>query len=274
MITHVDSFWRLRMVRKALHTTDFGICLSKDTLNFLAEKGVPAQQLRAITPGYDGDIKPRRVVIGLTTHLYPNKCKREDVLLEVCQKRRLDDFRFVIFGNGWEPVLPVLLDAGAEVEHTPGTQDYLADYQKIKAAVPFFDYYLYMGLDEGSMGILDALAAGVPTIVTPQGFHLDIPGGITNPFWDACQLGEIFDRIVAQRRQRVESVSKRSWHTYAQEHARIWHALIDGEKMENPEALSQPSSIKNAPAAVQRSEKILYYMRPMRNLWLKRRNKD
>jgi hypothetical protein len=154
MITHVDSFWRLRMVRKALHTTDFGICLSKDTLNFLAEKGVPAQQLRAITPGYDGDIKPRRVVIGLTTHLYPNKCKREDVLLEVCQKRRLDDFRFVIFGNGWEPVLPVLLDAGAEVEHTPGTQDYLADYQKIKAAVPFFDYYLYMGLDEGSMGIL------------------------------------------------------------------------------------------------------------------------
>jgi len=47
------------------------------------------------------------------------------------------------------------------------------DYEVYKELIPTLDYYLYVGKDEGQMGFIDALAAGIPTIVTPQGFHLD-----------------------------------------------------------------------------------------------------
>ena len=38
------------------------------------------------------------------------------------------------------------------------------------------DLLIYTGLDEGAVSILDALASGVPVLVTPVGFHLDFIG--------------------------------------------------------------------------------------------------
>ena len=64
------------------------------------------------------------------------------------------------------------------------SDNYRVDYDEIKSHVPYFDYYFYPGLDEGSLGTLDALAAGVKTIVTNQGFHLDLTNGVTHGFWD------------------------------------------------------------------------------------------
>ena len=55
--------------------------------------------------------------------------------------------------------------------------------------------YFFFGMDEGSMGFLDALAAGVQTIVTPQGFHLDAKGGITYSGETVSDFVEIFNEI-------------------------------------------------------------------------------
>ena len=52
------------------------------------------------------------------------------------------------------------------------------------------------------MPFLDALAAGVETIVTRQGFHLDIEDGITHGFLTGPELIEIF-RELGQRRARL-----------------------------------------------------------------------
>ena len=61
--------------------------------------------------------------------------------------------------------------------------------------------YLFWGFDEGSMGFLDALSAGVETIVTPQGYHLDIPNGITYP----CRIISDFEHVLIDIQNKRKS---------------------------------------------------------------------
>jgi glycosyltransferase involved in cell wall biosynthesis len=277
-ITHVDSFWRMEMVKTALKTADAGICMSSDTLNHLVSAGIPREHLCYITPGSDLDIQPRRIVIGLTTNIYPDKCKREDVLIDLAQKKRLDHFEFKIIGKGWENITPVLEQSGAKVSLYAGSDNYAADYQKILETVPQFDYYLYMGLDEGSMGLLDALAAGVPTIVTPQGFHVDIPDGITYPFWESSDLIEIFDQIEADRKRRIRAAHSLTWREYARKHALLWRAMLNGQMDDIQSVIN--SGIPGAssvgykiPAATVLASKVDYYVKPFVNFITRRRRK-
>jgi hypothetical protein len=207
----------------------------------------------------------------LTTRVYEDHCKREDILVKVAQKIRLDDFVFDISGSGWESVTPILEKSGALVRYDPGSNDYQADYQRLLMKIPNFDYYLYMGLDEGSMGFLDALAAGVPTIVTPQGFHLDIPGGIQYPFWDENQLAEVFRKIVATRNQRMELVSGLTWNEYARQHVMLWKAIISGEKTNYQDLLTSPRNPEieipvRSKEDIRRAE-MDFYLKPFRRLW-------
>jgi hypothetical protein len=270
LITHVDSFKRVQMVKTALKTADIGICLSSDTEKMLINKGISASQLCYITPGSDLEIKPRRIVIGLTTNIYPNKCKREDVLIRLAQTRNLSSFEFSIFGKGWEGITPILEAAGAIVNIDPGSDNYIADYQRILLGVPKFDYYLYMGLDEGSMGLIDALAAGVPTIVTPQGFHLDIPAGITYPFWDTNDLAKIFNEIEQDRNSRIQSVQSLTWNEYAHKHALLWRALLSNHIQDVRPYLvvsQNPNNSKPLPTSLffRIMTKIQFYLRPVNN---------
>ena len=120
-------------------------------------------------------------------------------------------------------------------------------YEAILGRLTHFDYYLYMGWDEGSMGTLDALAAGVKTIVTPQGFHLDLPGGITHSFHDGRELVEVFRSIAADRQQRIDSVKDLTWTEYARKHAIVWRALLDGRSLAD---VTPAGAAPIAPAAV------------------------
>jgi glycosyltransferase involved in cell wall biosynthesis len=277
-ITHVDSFWRMEMVKEALKVTDVGICMSSDTQKKLIASGIPESRLCYITPGSDLEIQPRRISIGLTTNIYPDKCKREDVLLGLAQKKRLDYFEFKIIGKGWENIVPILEQSGAKVSLYSGSNDYAADYQKILEIVPQFDYYLYMGLDEGSMGLLDALAAGVPTIVTPQGFHVDIPGGITFPFWESSDLIQIFNQIEADRIKRIQAARFLTWGEYARKHALLWRAMLDGQDDDlqstiNSDISRSPSVNHSIPTATMLASKINYYTKPLVNFITRRRRK-
>jgi hypothetical protein len=120
------------------------------------------------------------------------------------------------------------------VRYFPGAfqKDNVEHYKIVLDRLPTFDYYLYMGFDEGSMGFLDALAAGIPTIVTRQGFHLDISGGITHAFSNASELGEIFQKLSRERQHRINSVAHLTWNEYARKHALVWRALISGRSGE------------------------------------------
>ena len=226
-ITHLDDPYKIKMVSRLLSgSVDLGICLSSDHARYLAEQGIPIERLAYVVPGHDFIAQPRRIVIGVTTRLYKDGRKREAMLVELARQVDLSAFRFDIFGSGWEKVIAQLKTAGAQIRYSPGTLDFVADYQEIADALPHFDYYLYVGRDEGSLGTLDALAAGVKTIVTPQGFHCDLPGGITNPVWDQADLNRTFLELAAQRQSLTDAATPFSWTAYAQGHCQLWSSVV------------------------------------------------
>jgi hypothetical protein len=243
MITHVDDPLKVQILRDSIpKILDAGICMSRMTVAEVAGYGVDPARLTFISPAHDSAVTPRRIVVGMTTRRYPDGRKREDDLMHVARSMPLDAFRFEIIGEGWEDVAVVLRNAGAEVELFTGLS-----YDAILDRLSHFDYYLYMGWDEGSMGTLDALAAGVKTIVTPQGFHLDLPGGITHSFRDAGELTEVFRAIAADRQQCIDSVKDLTWREYARKHTLVWRALLEGHPLAE---LTPAGDDPIAPAAV------------------------
>ncbi len=248
-ITHLDDSHKLRQVRRTLDDeVKVGICISRDTMEQLVAHGCRPGSLTFVPPAHDGAAAPRRIVIGITSRVYADGRKREAVLQAVAARMDLSAFRFEIFGAGWEPTVKLLEAAGAAVSCHGETDDYRRDYDALIAAVPHFDYYLYLGMDEGSLGTLDALAAGVRTIVTPQGFHLDVPGGITHPVVSEDDLARVFGQLAAPIRQRAASVAGLTWAAYARRHLGVWQALAAGQPLPEP-PLTAPEETPEREAA-------------------------
>ena len=222
MLTHINDERELGKVRHQLVDcgVEMGICMSFETVRRLAHFGMPRTKLCFINPAHDGLITPKKTLIGITTRLYPDGCKREHLLVEACDTVSPVDYRFAIMGAGWEHIVDGMRARGFEVEYT---NHFDADaYCRL---MPTLDYFLYLGLDEGSMGFLDALAAGVQTIVTPQGFHLDIEGGITHAFESADDLRRVLTDIQRDRRRRLDSVAGLTWPEHARKHLLVWNYL-------------------------------------------------
>ena len=238
-ITHVDDREKVRLARLAVERADLGICMSTATVRQLVDEGIDRSKLCYVLPALDSGLVPRRIVVGITTQVYPDGRKREHLLTRLASEMDLSSFRFEIFGSGWNAVGDRLRNAGAEVLHDEDTGNLAAGYDSIRRRIPFFDYYLYLGLDEGSLGTIDALAAGVKTIVTPQGFHLDLPQGITHPVASYDELRAVFQGIVEERNSRVRAVEHLTWLRYAQQHDRIWRLLLAGRRAEIPGMLGQ-----------------------------------
>jgi hypothetical protein len=221
MITHINTYGELNKVKEQLINVEMGICMSFDAVHRLAHFGVPRGKLCYINPAHDEVIKPRKIIVGITTRTYPDGCKREYLLAQLASRISLTDFKFKITGAGWDTIIDVLRQKGIEVDYV----DHF-DYAAYCELIPNLDYYLYLGQDEGSMGFIDALAAGIPTIVTPQGYHLDVPGGITYAFNDIEELEKIFLEIAGQKKKRMQAVSSWTWSEYARKHLLIWEYLL------------------------------------------------
>jgi glycosyltransferase involved in cell wall biosynthesis len=264
LITHVDDPYKARLIRAELQDNiDVGICMSTHTVQRLLDLGIPASSLCCVPPAHDNLVTPRRIVIGITTRVYPDGRKREEMLVRLSQGMNLEALRFRIFGAGWDKVIPHLRKAGAEVEYDPGTANYAADYSRVIAAMRNLDFYLYLGMDEGSLGTLDALAAGIPTIVTAQGFHLDVLPALTHTFVDYAELEQIIRKIIDSRELRRQWASALHWSDYARRHSLVWHAVFAREtgRIAEQIALDMPS----APSPMLRStdRQIGFYLRAL-----------
>lgn len=104
------------------------------------------------------------------------------------------------------------------------------DYEEYTKLIPSLDYYLFFGFDEGSMGFLDALRAGVETIVTPQGFHLDIKNGITYPCRTINDFKETLLKLQEKRKRIVASVDTLTWENFISKHLEVWNYLLGNEE--------------------------------------------
>ncbi|NJO88915.1 MAG: glycosyltransferase [Chloroflexia bacterium] len=221
MITHIDDVTKLSLVKNKLRFASAGICMSKETMNNLIKAGISNDKLFYVNPAHDGIFVPRKIVIGITSKMHPDGRKREGLLLEVAKYITPKLFKLKIMGEGWERIVVELRRLGFEVEYLEKF-----DYQMYISFVPSLDYYLYMGQDEGSMGFVDALAAGVETIVTKQGYHLDAPNGLVYGFDSKEELIEIFKNIENKKQVLINSVSTWTWGDYAIKHLEIWEYLF------------------------------------------------
>lgn len=225
MITHVDTINKVNLIKHQLNVAKMGICMSRDTMEQLVQMGVPREKLCYINPAQDGKIKPRKYVLGITHRTYEDHRKRADALLDICNGISPDYFEFKIMGVGWEKIIEKIRGKGFSVIYYPEF-----DYETYIQLIPSLDYYLYWGFDEGSMGYLDALAAGIGTIVTPQGYHLDTRDGLTYPCKTIDDFIYVLSRLELERRKITGAVSDWTWENYTKKHIEVWNYILGQEE--------------------------------------------
>jgi hypothetical protein len=236
MITHIDTAAKVTQLQRQLATATMGICLSSDTMNKLVALGLPRARLCFINypSPQNGQIERRRTHVGITSRTYRHGSKREYMLGELAHCLRPGEFVFHFMGLGWDVVIDELRRCGTEVVfHGDFAQD---EYRRLWQML---DYYLYVGQDEGSTGLLDALEAGVPTIATPQGFHLDVAGGLTHVVDDMEDLRRIFCQISEARSRLRAAVARLTWPEYARMHLALWGELINRRAGKVEQAVDQ-----------------------------------
>jgi len=222
LITHLDADWKIEKVRHQLELYDMGICMSKETVTKLISLGLPAKRLCYINPAQDGVIKPRPLVVGIASKTHSDRRKNEDSIIDVFLQLPKDGFILKIMGMGWESQVQKLKKNGRSVIYFEKFvyEDYVSSF------IPSLDYFIYFSHDEGSMAFLDAIAADVKTIVTPQGFHLDIPGGIDYPIDKPLDIVPILKKIYEDRMTRASRVSSWNWKEYTRRHILVWDYLL------------------------------------------------
>lgn len=221
MVTHIDTISKLSLLKKQLISAEMGICMSYETMQKLIIAGIPRQKLCYINPAHDGNFSLKKITIGITSRTFDDGRKNEKTLVNITKKIDPNIFRFVIMGKGWTEIVMGMQNDGFEVEYYCDFE-----YNKYKEIVPNFDYYLYFGNDEGSMGFIDALACGVQTIVTPQGYHLDAHEGITYPINNSDDIIQTFNNIAEKKIRLIRSVETWTWYNYAVKHLEIWEYLL------------------------------------------------
>lgn len=226
MITHVDASKKVDLLKKQLETAALGICMSKDTMDKLSLWGVPREKLCYVNPAHDHLIKPHKYVIGITHKCHDGEDvrKRATAILDVLEGINPDYFKFNIMGAGWDAIVSKIRNMGFEVELY---EDFDLDiYTNLMSTI---DYFLYMGFDEGTMGYLDALYAGAGTIVTPQGYHLDLGCGIDYPCNTITEFHNAFLDLQNKRKRIVDSVESYTWRLYTEKLLTIWKYILKQE---------------------------------------------
>ena len=223
MITHVDCMKKVDMLKQQLEIAGMGVCMSKQTMESLITYGVRRDKLCYINPAHDENIKPKKYVIGIS-----HKCrsgvdtrKRESALLDILEGINPNYFDFVIIGEGWDAIVSIIRDRGFGVEYYDRFE-----YDIYPDLICKMDYFLYLGFDEGTMGYLDALQAGLGTIVTPQGYHLDTDCTIDYPCRTVKQFREAFLDLQLKRERKVKAVQEWTWDNYVLKHMEIWDYLL------------------------------------------------
>ncbi len=226
MVTHVDSQFKLDIIKRQTGQGAMEVCMSKETMDRLTREGVDRKKLCYINPAHDGIIKPKKFVLGITHRNYPDHRKNPNMIVDICEQINPDYFCFKIMGGGWDEIVEKIRALGFETEYYP---DF--DYDTYVKLIPSLDYYIYYGFDEGSMGYVDALAAGIGTIVTPQGYHLDAKGANSYYGETVRDFVNILDQILYEREKNIASVADWTWEAYAYKHLEIWHYLTKRKEL-------------------------------------------
>lgn len=222
MITHVDTNDKKKLISFQTENDALGICMSRDTMDKLTMWGIKRDKLCYINPAQDGLMKPRKIVLGITNRCYSGEDLRKNdrLIVEVCKELNPELFEIKIMGAGWDKIVLELENMGFQVTYY---DDF--DRETYLQLMPSLDYWLYYGFDEGAMGYLDAMAAGVKTIVTPQGYHLDTRVKPTYMCSTISEFLHVLKEIQKEKEAIVEAVADWTWGSYTKKHLEIWQYM-------------------------------------------------
>lgn len=220
MVTHIDDATKLKIVKKIIGMSVHCICMSQHTVQSLMKLGCDSGFLSYVHPSHDFDVYPRKINLLITSRLYNDGRKNEDLLVQLADHIDSRFFQFTIMGEGWEAIVKRVRARGVEVTYHDNFNK-----EKYRNLFSTADYYLYFGFDEGSMGYLDALYAGVVPVVSAQGFHKDIANSDVIFFANLSELIRIFGDLSNRILQRRELVAKLDWANYAKTHLALWENL-------------------------------------------------
>lgn len=223
MLTHLMDYALIDRVKKQMDVASMGICMSLETMNMLVANGISRQKLCYVNPAHDGKAQISKINLGIThkSHDEIDHRKNINAVLEICDAISPVYFEFTIMGRGWDNTVKQMREKGFQVKYY---NEFEYDIY-MNEVMPSLDYYLFWGYDEGSMGFLDALAAGVRTIVTPQGFHLDYHNAITHPCRTIPEFISTLKDIQHDKEMLVESVKDYTWYEYTRKHVEIWNYI-------------------------------------------------
>jgi hypothetical protein len=234
MVTHIDNATKLKRLEQGLESARAAICMSQQAVASLTVLGIAPEKLHYAHMASDGRAIARKIVVGISTRLYPDGRKGETDFVRLLSEISPSDFSFKILGFGWADIVANMRTRGFDV-----TFEADFEYEKYLQMLSMLDYFIYLGEDEGSAAFIDALAAGVRTIVKPQGFHLDAPGGITHSFTSYDELRKIFFCLAAERQALLASVAEWTWQNYARKHVAIWEACWSAKSSNQQAAISR-----------------------------------
>lgn len=241
MITHIDTPEKVKKIQRQLEVAQIGICMSSGTVKQLVYSGIPRSKLAHVNPAQDGIIKPRKLKVGILCKTHQDGRKKQHELIDLARQISFHDYKFVIMGAGWNEIVNQMRELRFEVEYYEAF-----NYDVYVNLVPSLDYFMSWTFDEGTMAYLDALSAGVKTIVSPQGYHSDAIGGIVFPVNSMNDVIAVLRNESANRASLVESVSEWTWSNYTKKHLDIWNGLLGNtQNLYFPESSDGFSTLKS-----------------------------
>lgn len=219
MITHVDSMLLRDMVYYQAQNNAVGICMSSDTLGKLSSWGIPRDKLCYVNPAQDGDLSPKKIVLGIIGYCDDafGLNTEDDWIVRICEKLDHQIFRLKILGKGWNLIVDQLRKLWFDVEYT-------MDFDKETYAewLGSIDYELFYGND---LGYMDAMAAGIKIIAKPYGSQLAVGDGVTYPCERIADFVRVLQGIQSEKKEIMDSVKDWTWENYARKHLEIWQYL-------------------------------------------------
>jgi glycosyltransferase involved in cell wall biosynthesis len=214
LVTHIDSYFKMRRINWLISRNVNLICFSNETKNFILHHcdspNVSNDNIEVIFPSPANLNHLRKLKIGFFSNVYRDGRKREFVFDQLLDLLRPEDVVFYTMGEGLEPLVSRLLKAQFLVVHSPKFDSNF--YENSLASI---DLLIYTGLDEGAMSVVDALHAGVPVVATRVGFHLDIQKHDQLLFFDdVLELAQILNKKAAVHRELSQILPIKNYDEY------------------------------------------------------------
>ena len=201
LVTHIDSYFKMRRINWLISRDVNLICFSNETkgfiLNHCDSPNISQVSIEVIFPSPSNLKHIRKLKVGFFSNVYRDGRKREFVFDQLLDLLSPEDVTFYTMGEGLEPLVSRLVKAQFSVVHSP-----VFDSNFYENSLANIDLLIYTGLDEGAMSVVDALYAGVPVVATKIGFHLDIQKHDQLLFFDdVLELAQVLNKKAAIHRE-------------------------------------------------------------------------